>query len=320
MKISIITPIYNEEKNIDRYFQAIKNIEYPKENFEIIIVNDGSTDNSQKVLENIQKNSDIEINIINLTKNSERNIARETGAKKAKHENLLFIDCKCEIFPDALSKIKEINYAAIIGNPIQKNDHLFDHFFLLLRTKLYKKSFQKFNDIYINKENFAKTSKGTTIFFCKKDLFLKSQAEDKANKYSHDDTKLFWNIIKKQEILKTEKVKCYYNTRKGFKENIKHVFNRGPKFINYYYKTSKKEFWIINLSIIATIAIIYGLISTNYQLEILTTLLILNSITSLYLSKNIKDFLISFALFPIIAISFLAGLVKGIIVNLAYNT
>jgi glycosyltransferase involved in cell wall biosynthesis len=39
-KISVITPIYNEEKSLYTYFEAIKDLDYPKENFEIIFVND----------------------------------------------------------------------------------------------------------------------------------------------------------------------------------------------------------------------------------------------------------------------------------------
>jgi glycosyltransferase involved in cell wall biosynthesis len=39
-KISIITPVYNEEKNLHTYFDAIKNLDYSKEDFEIIFIND----------------------------------------------------------------------------------------------------------------------------------------------------------------------------------------------------------------------------------------------------------------------------------------
>ena len=53
---SIVIPIYNESKNIDslvsEIFLTLKGIN----NFELILVNDGSTDNSKQVLEKLKKN------------------------------------------------------------------------------------------------------------------------------------------------------------------------------------------------------------------------------------------------------------------------
>ena len=48
MKLSIIVPAYNEEGNIDTIYNNIKNI-FQDINYEIIFVNDGSTDKNMKV-------------------------------------------------------------------------------------------------------------------------------------------------------------------------------------------------------------------------------------------------------------------------------
>lgn len=53
MKLSIVIPCYNEEKNIPFIYNTLKNI--INDNIEIILVNNGSTDNSQEVLESLCK-------------------------------------------------------------------------------------------------------------------------------------------------------------------------------------------------------------------------------------------------------------------------
>lgn len=48
MKISIVIPVYNAEKTIKRLLDSIEMQTY--KNYEIILINDGSTDNSEKIL------------------------------------------------------------------------------------------------------------------------------------------------------------------------------------------------------------------------------------------------------------------------------
>ena len=50
MKFSVIVPIYNVEKYLEKCLSSIKNQTY--KNFEVIMVNDGSPDNCQKIIEN----------------------------------------------------------------------------------------------------------------------------------------------------------------------------------------------------------------------------------------------------------------------------
>lgn len=61
-KISIIVPVYNVEKYIANFIRSILNQTY--KNFELILVNDGSTDNSIKVTEEILNKTEIDYKII----------------------------------------------------------------------------------------------------------------------------------------------------------------------------------------------------------------------------------------------------------------
>lgn len=50
IKISVIVPVHNQEKFLGRCIRSLLSQQYNKNNYEIIIVNDGSTDNTQKVI------------------------------------------------------------------------------------------------------------------------------------------------------------------------------------------------------------------------------------------------------------------------------
>lgn len=314
MKISIVTPVYNEEKNIHRYFEAIKKLQYSKNDFELIFVDDGSKDSSVKMLHELRTNYSLNIRIIEFKQNKGRAIAREEGAKKAKYENILFLDCKCEIFPEALEKFKEKKCDAIKCDIHLKGDNVFDKFFLLIRNKIYKENFGKnFPDTYITKENFDQMAKGTTALFCDKTTFLNSQPDNKHDVRGNDDIKLLWKIVQKKNILSTCDIKAYYNTRPSLKENIKHIFNRGHTFVDYYHKPGRRYFYLINFSLIVFIAILFLVTRGFYIKEIAMALLIFNTILAICLSKNIKDFFIAFTLLPFLGTIFFAGVVKKVI-------
>ena len=97
-KISIIVPIYNAEKIIPITIPKILSQNYPIKLIEIIIIDDGSMDNSQKVL--LGLNGIDDCIIIKHLKNQGRAYARNSGIAKATGEILLFLDCDMEINND----------------------------------------------------------------------------------------------------------------------------------------------------------------------------------------------------------------------------
>lgn len=86
--ISIIMPVYNAEKYLNRSIESIMNQTY--NNMEIILVNDGSTDNSLEICTNYQK-KDNRIKLIN-QENKGVSIARNRGIDEATGDYIMFID------------------------------------------------------------------------------------------------------------------------------------------------------------------------------------------------------------------------------------
>lgn len=97
MKISVIIPLYNKEKQIRYTIDSILKQDFT--DFELIIINDGSTDNSLKIVKEI---NDERIKIINQT-NAGVSVARNRGIDEAKGEYVFFIDADDHLLPGAFN-------------------------------------------------------------------------------------------------------------------------------------------------------------------------------------------------------------------------
>ena len=87
-KISVIIPVYNVEKWLNKCVDSILAQSY--ENFEVILVNDGSTDKSGDICDKYLK-EDNRVKVFDIL-NSGQSVARNIGLKEAKGDYILFID------------------------------------------------------------------------------------------------------------------------------------------------------------------------------------------------------------------------------------
>ncbi|HLV23522.1 MAG TPA: glycosyltransferase family A protein [Moheibacter sp.] len=99
MKISIIIPVYNTEKYLSRCIDSVLNQDY--RDFELILVNDGSTDNSLDILKSYERKEE-RILLID-QKNRGVSASRNQGIDHAKGKFILFIDSDDWVEPDYLS-------------------------------------------------------------------------------------------------------------------------------------------------------------------------------------------------------------------------
>ena len=99
--VSIITPSYNSAKFIAETIQSVQNQTY--KNWEMIIVDDGSSDETESVVLSIIQN-DNRIQFYKLTQNSGPAVARNTGIEKAKGNYIAFLDSDDLWKPQKLEK------------------------------------------------------------------------------------------------------------------------------------------------------------------------------------------------------------------------
>ena len=99
---SIITPVYKVEKYLDECVKSVLNQTFTE--FELILIDDGSTDNCPAMCDNYVEN-DARVKVIH-KKNEGVSIARRIGVETAVGDYLIFVDSDDYLFPDALHKIK----------------------------------------------------------------------------------------------------------------------------------------------------------------------------------------------------------------------
>ena len=103
MKLSIIIPVYNVEKYVEKCIRSCENQDIPKEDYEIIVVNDGSPDGSLAIVERLAVEY-TNIKVIS-QKNGGLSVARNTGMKNASGDYYMFVDSDDWIAKDCLGKL-----------------------------------------------------------------------------------------------------------------------------------------------------------------------------------------------------------------------
>ena len=130
MKISIIIPCFNEEKTISKVIDKILNLsEIDKE---IIIINDGSTDNTKNILDDLKKKSQI-IKTYDHDKNQGKGAALKTGFSKSSGDIILVQDADLEYDPNDYQKLLQPFYKTdaqiVYGSRFMGGDYVRLHYY-----------------------------------------------------------------------------------------------------------------------------------------------------------------------------------------------
>lgn len=106
IKLSVIIPVYNVEKYVGNCIESIYNQGLSMNDFEVIFINDGSTDNSLSILQKYEKQH---VNVKVISQNNQGlSASRNNGLKIAKGEYILFVDSDDFLIENRLSKMLDI--------------------------------------------------------------------------------------------------------------------------------------------------------------------------------------------------------------------
>jgi glycosyltransferase involved in cell wall biosynthesis len=164
IEISIIIPAYNAEKTIGLTLHSIFAMRI-KENFEVIVVDDGSTDKTKEIISGFK-----EVKLVSQDRKGP-GAARNTAIKIAKGAYVYFLDSDCEVLSDTIEKLyiymhKDEKIGAVGGSielpPTEKNllaiaDHYVSWYHHNPRQKSGKVRSTPTANLLVKKEVFEKT-------------------------------------------------------------------------------------------------------------------------------------------------------------------
>ncbi len=148
MDISVVVPLYNEEESLPELYRWIEKV--MKANgfsFEVIFVNDGSTDNSWQVIEDLSKQSE-NVKGIKFRRNYGKSPALYCGFKEAQGDVVITMDADVQDSPDEIpglyKMITEDGYDLVSGYKQKRYDPLSK----TLPTKLFNATARKISGIH----------------------------------------------------------------------------------------------------------------------------------------------------------------------------
>lgn len=151
-EVSVIVPVYNGEKYIRKCIDSILNQTF--KNLECIVIDDGSTDKTLKVL---KKYSDPRLKVITKV-NSGVSSCRNLGIEKAKGKYLDFVDADDWLTPEAIA----LKYKAMINHNV---DLVVSDFYRVINDRLSSKSQFKKEAVISRKQYALKMSEKPAEFY-----------------------------------------------------------------------------------------------------------------------------------------------------------
>jgi dolichol-phosphate mannosyltransferase len=106
-KISIVISVFNEESNIHELVKEINKNKISKYEYEIIFVNDGSSDASEDIISNICK-SNQEYKLLSFTKNYGHEMAMSAGMDLSSGDAVIFMDADLQHPPKMMNRMIQI--------------------------------------------------------------------------------------------------------------------------------------------------------------------------------------------------------------------
>ncbi len=104
-KYSIIVPSYNRQEEIRELLDSFQLLDFPPNRLELIIADDGSSDETEKIVRSYQKKMSFNLHFFS-QKNQGPGAARNMGIMKASGDFFVFVDSDCTVPPDWLKKVE----------------------------------------------------------------------------------------------------------------------------------------------------------------------------------------------------------------------
>ena len=250
-RFSIIIPCRNEEKNLPELIKSLEKIRYSKDQFEIIFINDRSTDNTLDIILK-SKNQLNNVKVINqkdlIYKGLGKKSAIQRGIEEASFEIILTIDADC-IVPELLLELYKEQYQQgydVVAGPVFFKNYKLYHAFLNMQSLDYL-SLMVMSAGAIGQKNPLICSGAN--FSYKKDCFKKVGGFSKISKIASGDDDMLLHLFKNESFkinfLWNSNASVITNAQESLKSFLVQRIRWGSKGAKY-----DDSFWKYNLYII----------------------------------------------------------------------
>ena len=139
MKVSIVIPTYNQKKILAKALDYLMVQDYPKDQYEIIVVDDGSSDSTQEMVKS-KMGSGVSFRYL-YQKQRGPHFARNLGIEKARGEIIIFVDSDIFAPPNFMSEHVKFHQKfgdLVVSGPTVRTDELDNVFVDINRRKVKK--------------------------------------------------------------------------------------------------------------------------------------------------------------------------------------
>ncbi|MBF0713644.1 glycosyltransferase [Gemella sp. GH3] len=242
--VSIIVPVYNVEKYLEKCVNSIINQSY--ENIEIILVNDGSTDSSGTLCNDLAR-KDNRIKVYH-KENGGLSDARNYGVARASGDYIGFVDSDDYIHEDMYKHLYEIITESdadvaecsflIVYNDKPRSYYSSEDYCLTLTKEEYLKEYLSMERIYgavcwklIKSEVARKIEFPKDKFY--EDAFYTYELIEVANKYAITNKELYYYIMRDGSITNMNFNKKHLDNIKIAEKFVDYVSNNYPNLLSY---------------------------------------------------------------------------------------
>lgn len=322
--ISVIIPSYNAAiwlpETIGKLNIALKKASIS--DYEVIVVNDGSTDNTKEVLEALSK-EDKRVIVIH-QENKGRFLSRKVGIKRATKEHVLFLDSRVYVDENSLAYVvqemkRDPKLVAWNGHVrIKLGWNIFARFWDAVTFIAWRRYLRKPRLVQYGIEDFDYYPKGTGFFLAPRatlekyiDAF-KAQIQD--YQFVSDDTALLRNIATDVKIAISPHFSCLYHSRDKLSAFMKHTLNRGTFFVDGFLQPGNRFFFLLIAFLIVSPLALFALVI--WPVPLLSLFLVgwlAELLIALTLGVPVASALSLWLLTPLFAVLYGLGIWRGVI-------
>lgn len=329
--LSVVVPVFNEAEHIAQTLtlahQSLVKSGIP---FEIIVSDDGSSDESKS------KVSNLSLPHVHLVENSHKGriATRLSGVTKAKFENVLLLDARIRLDADSMSSLKNL----ILENPgsVFWNGHINLTNLEKVQVSIWQTLVAIGWGSYARNprlcsfgiDEFDRYPKGTGLFLAPRNLWINGLAElersqEKTSTNLSDDTRLLRKFAEQNNIWISPEFSASYQPRVSTKSFLANLIYRGSTFVDSYWNSlglvGKLLKFVIPTITLAMVGSVFVVDLSFWISAVVATLVSLNFLLGIVsyklwgsFKRAIREGLLGFVFWPLFGI----GLAKGFLAKI----